>query len=63
MINTGKTQVNSAPLSINFPLKCRTVQVKNPLQCRAPSTLANLYYSKQLNIYATQVATNVKLQG
>jgi hypothetical protein len=42
MINTGKTQVNSAPLSINFPLKCRTVQVKNPLQCRAPSTLANI---------------------
>ena len=34
--NTGKTLVNSALLSITFPLKCKTLQVKNPLRCCAP---------------------------
>jgi hypothetical protein len=35
--NTGKTLVNSALLSITFPLKCKTLQVKNPLRCCAPA--------------------------
>jgi hypothetical protein len=34
--NTGKTQIKSALLSITFPLKCKTLQVKIPLKCRAP---------------------------
>jgi len=34
--NTGKTQLNSALLIIKFPLKCKTLQVKNPLKCRVP---------------------------
>ena len=46
MRNTGKTQVNSALLSIQFALKCKTLQVKNPLKC-APDRVIVV---QQLNI-------------
>ena len=58
MGNTGKTQVNSALLSIKFPLKCKTLQVKNLLKCRAPVSAIYVQAWRQEQLQLTERVDN-----